>query len=67
MIIGDISIVKIEDTTSVQPTGYLTNDDIVSVRYYNLNGTEIEMPQNGLYIVKTTYSNGKTQVRKEIK
>lgn len=67
MIIGDISIVKIEDTTSVQPTDYLTGDDIVSVRYYNLNGTEIEMPQNGLYIVKTTYSNGKTQVRKEIK
>lgn len=67
MIIGGISIAKIEDTTPVEAVEESTSRDIVSVRYYNLNGTEITEPAGGLYIVKTTYSNGKTQVRKEIK
>jgi hypothetical protein len=31
----------------------------VEVKYYNLNGVEIQKPENGLYIKRTKLSDGK--------
>ncbi|MBO7247366.1 MAG: hypothetical protein J6V02_03365, partial [Bacteroidaceae bacterium] len=63
MIIGNIFITKIEDTTQVEIIEDLDNQ-VVDVKYYNLNGTEILEPEKGLYIIKVLYSNGKTEIRK---
>ena len=62
-IIGNIIITKIEDTTQVEIIEDLDNQ-VVDVKYYNLNGTEILEPEKGLYIIKVLYSNGKTEIRK---
>lgn len=58
-ISGSSTFVKInivDITTNVEE---LSKDNVISVKYYNLNGVEIsDVKENTLYIRKTEYSNG---------
>lgn len=45
----------------------LTKADVVSRKYYNLNGAECPEPESGPYIVITVWSDGNRTVRKEFK
>lgn len=45
----------------------ITGDyEIQSVEYFTVAGQKVQMPQNGLYIVKTTYTNGMKNIEKII-
>lgn len=37
----------------------------VSKKYYNMNGVEVKDPSNGIFIVRTTYSDGSIKTSKE--
>jgi len=39
---------------------------ISSVAYYTVNGARVSVPAHGLYLVKTTYANGKTITTRHI-
>jgi hypothetical protein len=43
------------------------NDQLISIRYYNLNGIELRQPlKNSIVIEKKTYASGRTEVVKKV-
>ena len=52
-----------DDVTDIDVTSAVRNE-IVSTHIFTSNGAEVTSYQKGLNIVKTTYANGKTEVRK---
>ncbi|GHV24866.1 hypothetical protein FACS1894176_02080 [Bacteroidia bacterium] len=52
-------------TTEIKP---VENENPVAIRYYNLQGVEVNSPVKGnVYVVKKVYESGVTQVEKQIK
>ena len=55
------------DDNDGQTTGISTASaevEVVNRQYFNANGAELPEMGKGLNIVRTTYSNGKTEVKK---
>ena len=40
---------------------------VQSVKYYDLNGIEVKNPSNGIYVVRTTYTDGTVTTAKTVK
>ena len=58
------------EAKEADPTGVgeiVDNGAVVSVKFYNIQGMEISEPANGLYIEKTVFENGATEVVKKMK
>ena len=56
-----------DDDSAVETTGISMANaevEVVTRQYFNANGAEMPEMTKGLNIVKTTYSNGKTEVKK---
>jgi hypothetical protein len=42
-----------------------SNDPLIAIRYYNLQGVEVQQPQeNGIYLIKKIYASQKTETLK---
>ena len=68
--IGEIANAKVIDVNNTYYTNGIASvsadAEIVDRRYYNLNGMEVSEPADGLYIVRTTYSDGTVKAAKVI-
>ncbi|NDW17579.1 hypothetical protein D0T53_01445 [Dysgonomonas sp. 216] len=56
--------------TLLNPTGVEvieSNDAVVKVEYYNMQGVKVQPEEQGIYIVKKTYESQKTKTEKVIK
>ena len=52
-------------TTGIQAVSQ-ENCTVRKTSFYDLSGKAVEKPKNGIFIIKTTYSNGKTEAKKII-
>ena len=43
-----------------------TDADVVSKTYYNVNGVEVKDPSNGIYILRSVYSDGTVKAEKVV-
>lgn len=59
--------VEVHVTFCIDTSVEMVKAQIVSRRYFNLNGTECKEPVSGPYIVETTWSDGTRTVKKEIR
>lgn len=54
-------------TNGINVTSAANCEPIGEPTYYSLNGTKVSTPTNGVFIAKTTYSNGEVRTKKIIK
>ena len=61
-------VVNEDAETGIKGPSIDTDDKLVSVKYYNLQGIEItNPPAQGVYIVKKIYASGKIQAAKQLR
>lgn len=62
-------VVTLNVETGEESTGIesITNADVVDSAYFNLQGLKVANPENGIFIKRSTLSNGKTIVKKIVK
>jgi hypothetical protein len=61
------STIGIDSTTGVLPTGSESNDPVIALKYYTLQGVEIPQPvKGGIYLVKKIHLSKKTVTSKEL-
>ena len=54
-------------TSSINDVAASNNGDIVKTEYFDIAGRRIAQPENGIYIVRNTFSNGTTIATKIVK
>lgn len=64
--IANAKVVELENTYYLSGIDGVTAADaeVVARKFYNLNGMEVSEPAEGLYIVRTTYSDGTVKAAK---
>lgn len=64
-----LNVLTGEVTTGDLPTGIdsILSGSVVSTEYYTIGGQKVNNPDKGIYIMRSTLSNGRTVVKKVVK
>lgn len=61
---GDPTLWMVESTVVTGLKNIDTESSVKEIQYFSLMGYRINKPENGMFIIKTLFENGKTEIRK---